>query len=142
MNVIRFRPWSLFDELNRDTQRWSGMRTQSPAVETAWKPAVDVREESDRFVLSADLPGVDPKVIDISTHAGVLELQGSRENQSKVDAAGHNHTERAQGSFRRSFKLPDDADITSISASHKQGVLEIVVPKKSDAMPRRIRVTH
>ena len=89
-----------------------------------WTPRVDVREEESRYLILADVPGVNPADIDISMDKGVLTI------------------ERRYGAFQRSFALQDSADADAITANGKNGVLEIAIPKKAQAAPRKISVTH
>ena len=85
MNLTRFEPWSIVDLLNRDLDRLAARRMpagDSEAAVSDWLPAVDVIEEKDRFVLRADVPGVDPADIEVSMDAGVLSIAGQRLQES------------------------------------------------------------
>ncbi len=105
-----------------------------------WVPRVDIREEADRFVILADVPGVDPQAIEIQMDKGVLSLKGER----AVDAVGEDvrptRSERGHGAFERRFALPDSADAEAITASGRHGVLRIDIPKRAETTPRRIQV--
>ncbi|KFN44669.1 Hsp20/alpha crystallin family protein [Arenimonas oryziterrae] len=105
-----------------------------------WQPRVDIKEEAGRFVILADLPGVDPAAIEISMDKGVLTIQGERKADEPVDGERLARTEREQGAFQRQFTLPDSADAENIVATGKHGVLEIVIPKRPQSTPRRIQV--
>jgi HSP20 family protein len=90
MNLTRFEPWSIVDMLNRDLDRLAARRMpagDSEAAVSDWLPAVDVIEEKDRFVLRADLPGVDPADIEVSMDAGVLSIAGQRLQESRSEDA-------------------------------------------------------
>lgn len=106
----------------------------------AWTPRVDVREETARFVILADLPGVDPADIEVQMDKNVLTLKGERKSEAKEDGAKFTRIERRYGSFERRFTLPESVDAEGISASGKHGVLEISIPKKSESAPRRIAI--
>lgn len=110
-------------------------RTEAPA----WQPPVDIREEATRFVILADLPGVDMATVDIQMDKGVLSLKGARDAVAD-EAATFARVERGHGGFDRRFTLPDSADAEAITAAGKNGVLEISIPKKADAAPRRIAI--
>jgi HSP20 family protein len=149
MSVVRYEPWALhrelFNEFNRALERATG--DASSAATADWAPAVDIEEYADRFVLQADVPGVDPAAIEITLEKGVLTLAGSRERgveQAAPDKGGveRRRSERAAGKFLRRFVLPDTADADSVSASNQHGVLQIVIPKRAQAQPRKITVTH
>jgi HSP20 family protein len=105
-----------------------------------WVPAVDIREEDSRFVLRADLPGVDPKDIEVTMDDGVLTLRGKRELEQREEREGYRRVERVTGQFFRRFTLPDTADSEAISAKSLQGVLEVSIPKQPKLQPRRITV--
>jgi HSP20 family protein len=105
-----------------------------------WVPRVDVREEADRFVILADLPGIDPAGIEVQMDKNVLTLKGERKSETKEDGAKFTRVERRYGSFERRFTLPESADAEGISAVGKHGVLEISIPKKPELAPRRIAI--
>jgi len=113
---------------------------QSNVVTSQWQPRVDIREEPKRFVIAADIPGVDPKDIEIHMDKGVLTLKGERNAETRSEDGKFTRVERMHGSFHRRFALPDTADAEQISATGKHGVLEIVIPKKAEAAPRRISI--
>ena len=132
--IVRYQtPWSYHREVARHA-----------APETEWSPAVDIEEYTDRFVLRADVPGVDPSSVEVTLDKGVLTLSGSREQvvAAEGNAPEARRTERANGRFQRRFTLPDTVDADAVSASGKHGVLEVVIPKRPQVQPRRIAVTH
>ena len=105
-----------------------------------WQPPVDIREEAKRFLILADLPGVDLASIEIQMDKDVLSLKGTREVETTDEATTVARAERGHGSFDRRFTLPDSADANAITATGKNGVLEISIPKKAEAAPRRIEI--
>jgi Molecular chaperone (small heat shock protein) len=111
-------------------------------VTSQWTPRVDIKEEDKRFVILADIPGVDPKDIDISMDKGILAIRGERKSESKEQNGKVTRVERSYGAFYRRFALPDSADADGISATGKLGVLEISIPKKPETTPRRISISH
>ena len=117
---------------------------KSPVAEmdnpAEWVPAVDIKEESERFVIQADVPGVDVKDLEITMTENVLLLQGTRESRSEESEDGFRHAERIRGRFQRSFSLPDTTDPNRIAANYQNGVLEISVPKQERAEPKRIEI--
>jgi HSP20 family protein len=115
---------------------------QSNVVTSQWAPRVDIREEEKRFVILADIPGVDPKDIEVSMDKGILSIKGERNPENKEQAGKFTRVERSWGSFYRRFALPDSADADAISASGKHGVLEISIPKKAETTPRKIEIRH
>lgn len=145
MNVTRFEPWGLFDLLHRDLDEIAGrgFRTALPAagdLAADWVPAVDVLEEKDRFLIRADVPGVEPDAIEISMDKGILTLSGERQEEKQEEFDGRKRIERVSGKFRRRFTLPDAADAEGITARTSNGILEVSIPKQAEVQPRRIAV--
>jgi HSP20 family protein len=149
MSLIRYEPYTLLDRLQTEFLK-SSLRApfvrdnvaddnQEIAV-SHWRPAVDIREEKDRYIIHADLPGVVAKDIEITMEAGVLTLKGERASDKTEDREGYKRVERVRGTFYRSFSLPDTADATRVEATSKDGVLEIILPKLVKSQPRRITV--
>ncbi|MCX7556675.1 Hsp20/alpha crystallin family protein [Xanthomonadaceae bacterium JHOS43] len=113
---------------------------QSNVVTSQWAPRVDIKEDDGRFVIYADVPGVEPADIEIHMDKGILTIKGERKTISDEENVRFSRVERAQGVFHRRFSLPDSADADAISASGRNGVLEISIPKKPETTPRRIQV--
>ena len=124
--------------INRDLGSLLGAVPASAA--TAFIPPVDVREEEDRFVVEADLPGVAPADIEITADKGVLTLRGERKADKRDSRAGYERIERVSGSFTRRFTLPDNAQAEQIRARFNHGVLELTIPKQAVAQPHRVQV--
>ena len=147
MDLIRrdlYDPWRVVNRFH-DVDRFFPWRLLRTPMETAtdvadWVPAVDVKEEDERFVIRADVPGVDAGDLEITMEDGVLTLTGSRETRSDETHDGLRRTERVHGRFRRRFSLPDSADSDGIVADYQNGVLEVAIPKHQKAEPRRIDV--
>lgn len=117
----------------------------SNAAPKQWSPRVDIREDERRFVILADIPGIDPSLIEVSMDKGVLSINGARESgsggtASDGQAARFTRVERVQGKFQRRFSLPESADAEGITATGSHGVLEITIPKKALPTPRRITI--
>lgn len=148
MALMRYQPVTsrfgglsqLHNEINRLFDSLSPYDDEGGTPATDWMPAVDVTEEENRYVLHADVPGVDPENIEITLENGVLTIRGRRESQSTKNEQGYRRVERMYGTFFRRFTLPDTADAEKISAQSKNGVLELVIPKQEKVQPRRITV--
>ncbi len=112
----------------------------SSVVTSQWVPRVDVKEEAERFVIFADLPGVDPKSIEVNMDKGILSIKGERQAESRTENERYSRVERAHGVFYRRFALPESANPDGIAAVGKNGVLEITIPKRPETTPRRISV--
>jgi len=110
------------------------------AAARGFRPAVDVVEDADRFVLTADLPGVRPEDVNLTFEKGVLTLSGTRPERQSDKALTFHRTERGWGTFERRFALPDSADGDRIEATYDAGVLTITIGKRQAAKPRTIEI--
>ena len=106
-----------------------------------WKPPMDLFEESDRYVLRADLPGVAAKDVEVQVENGMLVLRGERKVDANVSRESYLRIERPHGSFSANISLPPSVDSKGIRAAHRNGVVEIVLPKRKEAPPSRIEVS-
>jgi HSP20 family protein len=147
MAVMRHEPWNVVSQLQNEINRVFGNLSdaEGTSATSEWTPAVDVREFSDRFQLLLDVPGVEPKEVEITLDNGVLTVSGTRGEEKAlgpdgVEQAQQQRIERRLGRFHRRFILPDTADADNVNASGRNGVLEIVIPKQPKAQPRRISV--
>ena len=145
MNLVYYQPWSLMDRWHREIDElFTGRSDPSqPTVANGatWTPSVDLTEESDRFVLRADVPGVAAKDIEVSAEDGTLTVRGERPARERAGGDGFEHVERAAGTFLRRFTLPDSAQTEAIKARYADGVLEIDIPKQPRVETKRIAIT-
>jgi HSP20 family protein len=111
-----------------------------PQSNRPWSPAVDIYETENELVLKADLPDVDQNKIDVRVENQTLTIAGERKFEKKEDQKGYHRIERSYGNFVRSFAVPSAFDVEHISASFKNGVLSVSLPKKEAAKPRQIKV--
>ena len=143
MNIRRYEPWSIFDLMQRELSPYSRRRTalnDDNNTVADWVPAVDIVEEKDKFVLTADVPGVDPADIEVSMDAGVLSVSGERHSETSDETDGLKRVERISGKFYRRFTLPETADAEGIAAKSSNGILEVTIPKQPEIQARRITV--
>lgn len=139
MNITRYEPWGLLSQLQRELAH--GNVAEGSTATAEWAPAVDIKEEADKFVIHADIPGVKPEEINVNMEDGVLTIKGEKKTEAKTDEEGYKRVERTYGSFYRRFSLPDTANSDAISAQSKHGVLEIIIPKREAVQPKKIQVT-
>lgn len=137
MSMIRYEPFGLLTQLQRELARAEGSTATAE-----WSPSVDIKEEPDRFVIHADVPGVNPEDIDIHMENGQLTIKGEKKTEATSDEKNYKRIERTYGSFYRRFSLPDSAQADRITARSKHGVLEIVIPKRESVQPRKISVVN
>lgn len=149
MSLVRYEPLSLFDRFQREVNRmglFDSLASEVLADDNTdvavshWRPAVDIKEEDHRFLIKADIPGVDPKDIEITMEDGVLTIKGERTSDKEEKRQDYRRVERSRGTFYRRFSLPDTANADKIEAKGKDGVLEIAIPKHEKVLPRRISV--
>lgn len=139
--MTRYNP---FDDLRRLENRLFEPFFRFPVFDdamkaTAWNPAVDVAEESDRILVKVEVPGVDEKDLRISFEDGLLTVSGERRFERK-DERNYHRIERAYGSFTRTFSLPRSVKADEIVANYRNGILEIEIPKKEEARARQISI--
>jgi HSP20 family protein len=143
MSITRYEPWYLMNRLHRDLDRLmtpGAVADEAQHAVVDWVPPVDIREEPQQFVIHVDLPGVDPKDIDVTLEKGELTIRGRRELAARDEKQGFRRVERASGEFYRRFSLPDTADSQAVKARHANGVLEVSIPKQAQVLPRKVTV--
>jgi HSP20 family protein len=152
MNLIRYQSpelaswpaldrWSsLRDELDNlfEMPLWSGFGRQSQLF-SAWTPALDVYQNNDNVVAMIELPGMKKEDLEISLHDGMLTISGERKSETREGEANE-RTERYIGKFRRSITLPARVEANKVSASYKDGILTVTLPKAEEAKPKQIKV--
>ncbi|OGP16099.1 MAG: hypothetical protein A2V21_311265 [Deltaproteobacteria bacterium GWC2_55_46] len=105
-----------------------------------WYPLVDSFMKENQFVVRADLPGVDPKDVEISVTGNLLTIRGERKSTVEEKKEGYLFHETSFGAFERTVTLPEGVDTTKVHASCSNGVIEITMPAKAEALPRKIKV--
>jgi HSP20 family protein len=154
MTLIRYQspelaPWSaadrwsnLRDELNSffELPFWSGL-ARTGQLFTGWSPALDLYQSNDNVVAVAELPGMRKEDIEISLHDGTLTISGERKRESSSNGEQAERTERYIGRFRRSIALPTRVDAGKVSATYRDGILTVTLPKAEEAKPKQIQVS-
>lgn len=128
----------LFDESYRGVARTGS--EDDWALGGTWAPAVDIYEQGSDIVLKAELPGVDPKNVDVRLENNTLTLRGERRFDNEVKRESYHRIERSYGAFSRSFTLPSVVDQTHIKAEFREGVLRVTMPKREEAKPKQIAI--
>jgi HSP20 family protein len=147
MAIVRWEPFrdlvSIQDRMNRifeDAFRGQGRSGEEDWLGGSWAPPVDIYEHEGNLVLKAELPGIDPKDVDVRVENNVLTLHGERKFDHEVKRENCHRVERAYGTFSRSFTLPNVVDTQSIKAEYRDGVLRVTMPKREEAKPKQIQV--
>jgi len=134
-HALRRQMDRLFEDFAGDLSPWS--RLEVPffgSREDGLVPTVDVKETEKEIVVTAELPGLQEKDVDLTIRDGVLSLKGEKKDESKKEGDNYYVTERRYGSFHRAFRLPDSANEDKATADFSDGVLTVTVPKKAEAV--------
>jgi HSP20 family protein len=143
--LTRFERWDPFDELSTLRNRMDRLVSRMSEGEEGlfkggWMPTTDVVETTDAIILKAELPGMNEKDIKIEVENGMLTMQGERNMEEKTEEKDYRRIERSYGKFLRTFTLPTNVKVDDIKASYHDGLLEVTIPKKEEAKPRKIEV--
>jgi len=141
-------PWSSRGEMTsfrREMDRlfdrfFEGWPFRALVEEGQWAPSVDVSENAKAVIVKAEIPGIDPKAIDLSVHGNILTLRGERKKEHEEKGEDFHRTERSYGAFSRSIRLPAEVDVPKITANYKDGVLKVHLPKTKQAEAKKIQV--
>ena len=153
MSLIRYQSpeisaWPSFD-------RWANLRDEMNSLFelpslgnfarqtqlfSGWTPALDLYQNNDNVIAVVELPGMRKEDIDISLHDGLLTIAGERQSSSG-DSENAERTERFTGKFRRSVSLPTRVDAGKVSATYKDGIPTVTLPKAEEAKPKKVEVT-
>ena len=135
-------PFYMLNDLHDDINRLFSTSLRRGSLENvnAFVPSLELREEDDKFLLRADIPGIERKDTDISVVGNTLTLKGDRKAEESRKEKGYYYSERVFGTFQRSIELPSEVDSEKVTATYKDGVLEVVVPKSEKAKPKQIRI--
>ena len=143
MTLVKWtpNPLSIFDEMNRMVRNVFNDDWNLPVYrDSIWNPAVDVKENEGSFVLTADIPGLTKKDVEISINNRVLNLHGERKEEKENEDGKFYYRERHIGSFSRSFQLPETVNEDGIQASFRNGVLSIELPKLEESLPKDLEI--
>jgi HSP20 family protein len=146
MAIVRWEPFrdllttqDRFNRLFNDTlSQFFG--DEGTLASASWAPAVDIYETDHDVVMKAELPGIDPKDVEVRVEDGTLYLKGERKFQNEIKKENYHRVERSYGSFTRSFTLPNSVDADKAKAEYKNGVLTLTMPKKEEAKPKTIQI--
>jgi len=135
------RSRSPLSEMNRLAREMDSLFGGLNSPSDLWSPPVDVEENADELVLTAELPGMKHEDIDIELEDGVLTIQGEKKEEQKGEGTQGLLYERRWGSFTRKFTLPRAVDANAITANYENGILTISIPKAEEAKGRKIEIS-
>lgn len=105
-----------------------------------WAPAVDIYETEGNLVVKAELPGVDPKQVEVRVEENTLYLKGERKFENELNKENYHRVERAYGTFVRSFALPGSVEPDKVAAEYNDGMLTITIPKREEAKLKTVKI--
>ena len=145
MAIIRWDPFrdliTIREKMNRLFEEAVTSRgEEKDMMSSSWTPSVDIYETENELVLSAEIPGIDEKDIEIKLEDNTMTLKGERKFEKETKEENYHRIERAYGSFFRSFTLPPYIDQEKIRAEHHNGILKISMPKKPELKPRSVKI--
>lgn len=149
MSLIKYEPMNLLSRMQNELNQFFRQDGEGfPALFMddrsllggEWMPRIDLKEDDTQYTVTADVPGVDPKDVQVTMENGLLTLKGERKSEKEEKKKHYRRRECVYGSFERSFRLPDTANGDAISATGKNGVISIRIPKKEGAKPRAIKI--
>ena len=145
-----FAPWSAADRLSnlRDELNsffdlpFSSSFGRAGQLFSGWSPALDLYQSNDNVTAVVELPGMRKEDIEISLHDGTLTISGERKRETDSNSEKAERTERYVGTFRRSITLPTRVgDAGKVSATYKDGILMVTLPKAEEVKPKQIQVS-
>jgi HSP20 family protein len=145
MAIVRWEPFRDLLTTQREFDRlfkeaFSPMSGETEVSTRSWAPPVDIYETEDAIVLKAELPGIDPKDVEVRVEDNTLYLKGERNYEKEVKEQNYHRIERSYGSFARSFSLPNSIDAEKVKAEYKDGLLTLTMPKREETKPKTIKI--
>lgn len=144
MTVVRWRPFPEITSVQREMNRLFDSFMQGPEdneeYRGTWKPDVDIRETPDAVVIMAELPGMQKEDIKVTIRDNMMQLSGEKKQVSEHKDETYHRVERSYGSFCRTFSLPSLVEAEKITATFKDGVLHVRLPKAEQAKPKEISI--
>jgi HSP20 family protein len=145
MAIVRWEPFRDLMTTQREFDRlfkeaFSPMFNEGELSTRTWAPPVDIYENENDIVLKAELPGVDPKDVEVRVEDSTLYLKGERKFEKETKEENYHRVERSYGSFARSFSLPNSINSEKVKAEYKDGLLTLTLPKREEAKPKTIKI--
>ncbi|MGB8952149.1 MAG: Hsp20/alpha crystallin family protein [Candidatus Aminicenantales bacterium] len=145
MAIIRWDPFrdmiTLREKMNRLFEDVFTPRGEEKDITaSSWVPPVDIFETENELVLTAEIPGIEEKDVEIKIEDNALSIKGERKFEKETKEENYHRIERAYGSFFRSFTLPNSVDQDKIQAEHENGVLKITMSKRQELKPRKVKI--
>lgn len=147
LGIRPWRPVEMMEDMERRMEELFGREAlfptlyrRSPLEERVWSPAIEMIEKDDKFIVKAELPGIQKEDIDVSVTGNTLTIKGQRKSESEVNEDEYHICERSYGSFVRSMTMPSSAKTEKIDANYEDGILEITLEKFPEIQPKKIDI--
>jgi HSP20 family protein len=146
MNLMRWNPFAELSRFQRELNRvaddplFRRMRDREEELDWGWQPPVDIYEDPERYVVSAEVPGMKPEDVHVNLENNILTLKGERKLEHEEMKDNYRRVERVYGGFVRSFTLPSTVDESKIAAEYRDGVLRLSLPKRPEEKPKQIEI--
>lgn len=145
MAIIRWDPFrdmvTLREKMNRMFEDvFSGRSEDKELTAGTWAPSVDIFETENELVMTAEIPGIEEKDVEIKVEDNTLSIRGERKFEKETKEENYHRIERSHGSFYRAFTLPSSVDPERIQAEQENGVLKISMPKRQELKPRKVKI--
>jgi len=149
-DITRYEPrklWSpmtsfqnIQEEMDRIFDDFFTTGKREGLVEAGWYPAVDVLEDTDKFTLKAEVPGLTEKDVQIAVEENAISIRGEKKEEKEEKGMHYHKLERSYGAFSRNFQLPSNVNREQISAQYRDGILEITLPKTTQSKPKIVEI--
>lgn len=145
MAIVRWEPFRDLMTTQREFDRlfkeaFSPIFGEGELSTRTWAPPVDIYENENDIVLKAELPGVEPRDVEVRVEDSTLYLKGERKFEKETKEENYHRVERSYGSFARSFSLPNSISADKVKAEYKDGLLTLTLPKREEAKPKTIKI--
>jgi HSP20 family protein len=144
MNLVPWRTSRELTSMRREMERlWDRFFSETPLANPfleEWQPKADITETKDAIVVKAELPGMEPKDIEVTISGDILTIKGEKEKEEEKKDEKYHYTERYRGSFERSFRIPAEIQEDKIEASFDKGILTVTLAKTAEAKTKEIKV--
>ncbi len=141
--IAPWRPLRELSNLRREMEdlwgNFAGEREFLP-MRGEWMPALDVSETKDSLIVKAEIPGMEPKDVDISLSGDLLTIKGEKKQKTEEKKESFHRIETRYGAFSRTIRVPVSVDSDKIEASYDKGVLQLVLPKKEEVKAKQIKI--
>ena len=136
-DMTNHRMGRLFDEMLGNGFRRTA---EERSLRGAWVPAINILEQDEAVLITADLPGLKPEDVEVTVDEGTLTIRGERKLEEATEGETYHRVERQYGAFERSFNLPTSIDSTKISARFTNGEMVLSLPKREESKPRTVKI--